>query len=307
MPQDGGLLPHWRVQRNVELVLRLNGDANAAARARAALSLVGLDPETFGDRWPRELSGGQRQRVAIARALAAEPAVMLLDEPFGALDAITRSELQDVYAALRSRLSMTSVLVTHDLHEAFLLATHIAVLRHGRIEQTGVAQRAAGVSGDAVRPNAARASAHHASGRRHDVVARVGHRVFVGASAGAQVDQRPIIVASKPFGESYLLAEMFSQLLEARGLRVDRRPGLGATEIAFRALRTGAIDVYPEYTGTGLLAILGEPPLGDASAVYQRVVERISRRASACVGSRRWDFRTVMRSPCVARPPTRFI
>jgi len=140
VPQDGGLLPHWRVQRNVELVLRLNGDANAAARARTALSLVGLEPEKFGDRWPRELSGGQRQRVAIARALAAEPAVMLLDEPFGALDAITRSELQDVYVALRSRLSITSVLVTHDLHEAFLLATHIAVLRNGRIEQTGVAQ-----------------------------------------------------------------------------------------------------------------------------------------------------------------------
>ena len=93
-----------------------------------------------------------------------------------------------------------------------------------------------------------------------------------------QVDQRPVIVASKPFGESYLLAEMFSQLLETRGLRVDRRPGLGATEIAFRALRTGAIDVYPEYTGTGLLAILGEPPLGDASAVYQRVASEFRNR-----------------------------
>jgi len=139
VPQDGGLLPHWRVQRNVELVLRLNGDANAATRARSALSLVGLDPEQFGERWPRELSGGQRQRVAIARALAAEPALMLLDEPFGALDAITRSELQDVYASLRARLSMTSVIVTHDLHEAFLLATHIAVLRKGHIEQTGSA------------------------------------------------------------------------------------------------------------------------------------------------------------------------
>ena len=140
VPQDGGLLPHWRVQRNVELVLRLNGDANAATRARSALSLVGLDPEQFGERWPRELSGGQRQRVAIARALAAEPALMLLDEPFGALDAITRSELQDVYASLRSRLAMTSVIVTHDLHEAFLLATDIAVLRNGRIEQTGSAE-----------------------------------------------------------------------------------------------------------------------------------------------------------------------
>ena len=99
--------------------------------------------------------------------------------------------------------------------------------------------------------------------------------VFVGRRRKRPVDA-PVIVASKPFGESYLLAEMFSQLLEARGLRVDRRPGLGATEIAFRALRTGAIDVYPEYTGTGLLAILGEPPLASASAVYQRVVERVS-------------------------------
>ena len=135
VPQDGGLLPHWRVQRNVELVLRLNDDPRAAERGRDALALVGLDPSKFGDRWPRELSGGQRQRVAIARALAAEPKVMLLDEPFGALDAITRSELQDAYAELRARLSVTTVLVTHDLHEAFLLATHVAVMHSGRIEQ----------------------------------------------------------------------------------------------------------------------------------------------------------------------------
>jgi osmoprotectant transport system ATP-binding protein len=135
VPQDGGLLPHWRVQRNVELVLRLNGDERVAERASAALSLVGLDPARFGDRRPSELSGGQRQRVAIARALAAEPDVLLLDEPFGALDAITRSELQDVFAALRTRIRMTSVLVTHDLHEAVLLATDIAVMHRGRIEQ----------------------------------------------------------------------------------------------------------------------------------------------------------------------------
>ncbi len=89
---------------------------------------------------------------------------------------------------------------------------------------------------------------------------------------------RPVVVASKPFGESYLLAEMFSQLLEARGFRVDRRPGLGATEIAFRALRTNAIDVYPEYTGTGLLAILNEVPQGGASAVYQRVASEFRAR-----------------------------
>ncbi len=135
VPQDGGLLPHWRVQRNVELVLRLNGDANAAARARDALQLVGLEPAQFADRWPHELSGGQRQRVAIARALASEPSVVLLDEPFGALDAITRAELQDAFVALRTRLKTTCVIVTHDLHEALLLATDVAVMRKGRIEQ----------------------------------------------------------------------------------------------------------------------------------------------------------------------------
>jgi osmoprotectant transport system ATP-binding protein len=135
VPQDGGLLPHWRVQRNVELVLRLRGDANAESRARDALALVGLDPSRFADRWPRELSGGQRQRVAIARALAAEPSVLLLDEPFGALDAITRAELQDAFAALRARLGVTTVFVTHDLHEAILLGTVVAVVRSGRIEQ----------------------------------------------------------------------------------------------------------------------------------------------------------------------------
>jgi osmoprotectant transport system ATP-binding protein len=136
VPQDGGLLPHWRVQRNVELVLRLNGRTDAADRARDALTLVGLDPAAFAMRWPSELSGGQRQRVAIARALASEPKVVLLDEPFGALDAITRAELQDAFIALRGRVAMTSVLVTHDLHEALLIATRVVVLRHGRIEQT---------------------------------------------------------------------------------------------------------------------------------------------------------------------------
>ena len=98
-----------------------------------------------------------------------------------------------------------------------------------------------------------------------------------GGSAQAQAD-RPVVVASKPFAESYLLAEMFAQLLEARGIAVDRRMGLGATEIAFGALRTGAIDVYPEYTGTGLLAILGEPPQPDPAAVFGRVSREFAAR-----------------------------
>jgi osmoprotectant transport system ATP-binding protein len=111
-------------------------------RADESLELVGLDPSVFRMRWPRELSGGQRQRVAIARALAARPEVLLLDEPFGALDAISRADLQESFAALREAQSapMTCVLVTHDLHEAFLLADRIAVLRRGRVEQIGNAE-----------------------------------------------------------------------------------------------------------------------------------------------------------------------
>ena len=97
-------------------------------------------------------------------------------------------------------------------------------------------------------------------------------------SAAQPPSARPVVVASKPFGESYILAEMFAQLLEARGIRVDRRPGLGATEVAFSALTSGAIDVYPEYTGTGLLVLLHEKPLGAAADVYAKVAAEFPRR-----------------------------
>lgn len=135
--QEGGLLPHWRVGRNAALVPWLLKQKDAAGRARRALAQVGLDPGEFADRWPHELSGGQRQRVAIARALAGDPGVVLLDEPFGALDAITRSELHDLFATLRRRLRITVVMVTHDLREACLLSDRIAVLRAGRLRQVG--------------------------------------------------------------------------------------------------------------------------------------------------------------------------
>jgi osmoprotectant transport system permease protein len=103
--------------------------------------------------------------------------------------------------------------------------------------------------------------------------------LLLAAQTGA--DPRPVVVASKPFGESYILAEMFAQLLEARGIAVDRRPGLGATEIAFRAIRSGSADVYPEYTGTGLLAILGERPVQDPRRVFDRVSREFRRRWDA--------------------------
>jgi osmoprotectant transport system ATP-binding protein len=135
VPQEGGLLPHWRVLRNVALVPWLRGEPDGDAKAAAALRLVGLEPDAFARRWPRDLSGGQRQRVAVARALAHRPEVVLLDEPFGALDAITRADLQSTFLSVRRELGFTAVLVTHDIAEAFLLADRVAVLREGRLEQ----------------------------------------------------------------------------------------------------------------------------------------------------------------------------
>ena len=135
--QHGGLLPHWRVLRNVALVPMLREMPDAMGAARRALELVGLPASDFGNRFPHELSGGQRQRVSLARSIAARPGVILLDEPFGALDAISRGELQESFDAMRRDLSVTTLLVTHDLAEAGRLADEVVVMRKGRIEQQG--------------------------------------------------------------------------------------------------------------------------------------------------------------------------
>jgi len=135
--QHGGLLPHWRVLRNVALVPTLQQMSDATDAARQALELVGLPAATFGSRFPHELSGGQRQRVALARSIAARPDVVLLDEPFGALDAISRADLQETFDTLRRDLSVTTLLVTHDLAEAGRLADEVVVMRRGRVEQGG--------------------------------------------------------------------------------------------------------------------------------------------------------------------------
>jgi osmoprotectant transport system ATP-binding protein len=137
VPQHGGLLPHWTILRNVALVPRLAGVANPHASAADALARAGLDPDRFGRRLPGELSGGQRQRAAIARALAARQEVVLLDEPFGALDAISRGDLHEAFVRVRREIGFTALLVTHDLAEAAQLADRIVVLRAGRVEQSG--------------------------------------------------------------------------------------------------------------------------------------------------------------------------
>jgi osmoprotectant transport system ATP-binding protein len=133
--QEAGLFPHFTIAQNVALVPTLEkwDSARIAARVEELLRLVGLDPAEFSSRHPRELSGGQRQRVGVARALAADPPILLMDEPFGALDPVTRAELQREFSALARRLKKTIVFVTHDIREALLLGRRIALLHEGRL------------------------------------------------------------------------------------------------------------------------------------------------------------------------------
>jgi osmoprotectant transport system ATP-binding protein len=133
--QEGGLFPHFTVGENISLVPRLEGwDASRIkTRVQELLTLVGLNPERFSTRYPNELSGGQRQRVGVARALSAEPPMLLLDEPFGALDPLTRSDLQREFADLAKRLGKTALFVTHDVREALLLGNRIGLMHRGRL------------------------------------------------------------------------------------------------------------------------------------------------------------------------------
>jgi len=137
--QQIGLFPHMTVGENVAVVPRLLGWEKqiVARRVEELLEMVDLDPATFRDRMPRNLSGGQQQRVGVARALAARSNIMLMDEPFGALDPLTRALLQDEYRRIHQRLGLTSVMVTHDMTEALLMADRIACMRAGEIVQVG--------------------------------------------------------------------------------------------------------------------------------------------------------------------------
>lgn len=140
--QSIGLFPHMRVRENVETVPRLLGWPTAKRRDRAdeLLDLIGLPASEFAERFPDELSGGQRQRVGFARALAADPDVLLMDEPFGALDAVVREQLQQEVVRVTRSLGKTVLLVTHDLFEALAVADRIGVMHHGRLEQIGTPQ-----------------------------------------------------------------------------------------------------------------------------------------------------------------------
>lgn len=137
--QGVGLFPHMTVQENISVVLRLQNKSTLEQRNKALelLELVNLDPDIYADRMPEELSGGQQQRVGVARALATEPDYLLMDEPFGALDPLTRDSLQAEVVRLKNELNKTIVFVTHDIFEALRLADRIAVMNQGHLEQVG--------------------------------------------------------------------------------------------------------------------------------------------------------------------------
>jgi osmoprotectant transport system ATP-binding protein len=137
--QEAGLMPHLTIRANVGLVPKLKGVAKADREEAAdrSLGLVGLDPAVVGGRFPHQLSGGQRQRVGVARALASNPDLILMDEPFGALDPITRREIQDEFRSLQRELGKTVILVTHDLREACRLADKLALVSGGKLIQYG--------------------------------------------------------------------------------------------------------------------------------------------------------------------------
>ena len=133
--QETGLFPHLTIERNVGIILEAEGRPREqrSDRVRELLQLVGLDPASFGHRYPHQLSGGQRQRAGLARALAAEARILLMDEPFGALDPLTRAEMQDMLRDLLKRVKTTVLLVTHDLDEALYLAARIVLMKEGKI------------------------------------------------------------------------------------------------------------------------------------------------------------------------------
>ena len=162
--QEAGLFPHYTVEANVALVPRLErwDGARIDSRVKQVLQLVGLPYDQFAERYPDQLSGGQRQRVGLARALAADPEILLMDEPFGALDPITRTELQQEFMQVRKQMSKTVVFVTHDVTEALLLGNRIALMDSGKLKGIFTPAEFLHSSDDVVQPyvNAFRAGQH---------------------------------------------------------------------------------------------------------------------------------------------------
>ncbi len=219
--QSVGLFPHWRVARNIAAVPELLGwpPARIAARVDELLTLLDLDPAQYRKRYPSQLSGGQQQRVGVARALAADPELLLMDEPFGALDPITRAALQQEMTRIHQASGKTIVLVTHDIEEALRLATRIVLLDHGRIVQDGApAQLLEQPANDFVREFFGRTEL----GLRLLALHRVGERVRTGEQAEGE-----------PLADTMSLRDALSQFVLRRA---ERLPVVDASGFALGAI-----------------------------------------------------------------------
>ena len=267
--QDVGLFPHMTVADNIGVVPRLEGwpRERIAARVARAARADRPRPATFGGRWPDELSGGQRQRVGVARALAVDPPVLLMDEPFGALDPMTRAELHAEFRRIQDRLRKTVIIVTHDMGEAFALGDRIGVLDDGRLvacDRRGDRRaldgpaRARAARRRAVLPRSIRASVLEATGRSHDAACSPSgssHR----AELATLLAQHVLLVAV-----STLAAVAIGVPL---GIFAARRPRLGAPLVGDRQHR--ADDAEPR-----------DVRLSAAGAAHRR--RRRARRRSSC-------------------------
>jgi osmoprotectant transport system ATP-binding protein len=219
--QSIGLFPHWSVARNIAAVPELLGwpAARIAARVDELLRLLDLDPALYRQRWPNQLSGGQQQRVGVARALAADPELLLMDEPFGALDPITRAALQQEMARIHQGSGKTIVLVTHDIEEALRLATRIVLLDRGRVVQDGPpAQLLEQPANDFVREFFGRTEL----GLRLLALHRVGERLRAGE-----------VAEGEPVAEAMSLRDALSQFVLRRA---DRLPVVDASGDALGAI-----------------------------------------------------------------------
>lgn len=261
VPQDYGLISHLNVSENIGLGLRAAG-IGAEYRARRAeemLELVGMDAARFGKRTVSELSGGQRQRVAIARALASCPRILLLDEPFAAIDTVTRRLIVAEIQRIRRSRAITILLVTHDIDWALRCADRVAVMRDGRLLQCDAPEVIrTSPADDFVRLLVSDDAdpIHPPHSRSHML-----SRAVVAALAlcmGVRVHGQAIRVGAKNFTEQQILGEIVAQTIEEScRKRVDRLFNLGGTGICHGALVSGAIDLYVEYTGTAIVDVLG--------------------------------------------------
>ena len=292
--QSGGLFPHMSVAANIGITPKLLGTpaAEIAARVDELLDLVRLDRARHRDRFPHELSGGQRQRVGVARALAAKPRIVLMDEPFGALDPLTRDALGDDYRALHDKLGLTTVMITHDMTEAILLADRIAVMRAGRLLAQGTPTELS-ESDDRLRR---RTPAHAAAaGRAAQRAAAAGRR---GMSFFADPRWSEALAHLPDYLGNHVRVSVTALALGLAGQPAAWR-SLARNRPVMRGALLGLASIVQTVPGLALLALF-YPLLLALAALSLAGSASASRRSDSC--PRCWRWRSIRCCRCCATP-----